>query len=612
MALSEIAYKLFGKRTRRKRYYGLQESLRKARFPTSADVYVATALLSALAAAVTGALVGLVVGLILGLGLVFLFLLTLMVSAALGSLTYFLMLQYPKLVAGERARKIDLALPYTIGFMHAMSRSGATVVDIFKELSRREDVGELQTEMKSFMRDIEYLGQDPLTALRNLSRTTPSERFRSFLDVLGSIVETGGDVTPYFASKVTEFHTLMRDENKKTVASMEFLAELYVILVQFLPLLFLAILLFMGFLPGQTVDIVILMLLAYVWVPLGSVAFMIILATVPPVELKGRPRIFRAPSPYREVPLRPGDRRDSMILRKLRGALVGVRLKRFLSNPFRIFVRNPSYVLLISAPAGLFYLFFTPIKTLTLTVCFLIIFVPYALFYEVRRAQAAHFEASLPIFLKSLSSASRSGLTLSRALRVSSTAELGALTTEIRRAGIDIEWGSSATEALAKLEQRVTISPTTARSLTLIRKASEAEENISEVVDITLNDVRTRREIMDERSTAMFVYKIIIIMSLIVFLVTVYFIVDAYMRLPTGGVVGAEEIEVPEALQVKLLFYRMLLFQSIFAGFIAGQMGGGDVRDGFKYAIALSILAVLMFELVLMPKGPPPPTPPEN
>jgi flagellar protein FlaJ len=241
----------------------------------------------------------------------------------------------------------------------------------------------------------------------------------------------------------------------------------------------------------------------------------------------------------------------------------------------------------------------------------LIIFVPYALFYELKSKKASQLEAALPNFLKSLSSASRSGLTLSRAMRVTSTSELGALTDEVRRAGKEIEWGSSATEALAKLEQRVAVSPVTTRTLTLIRKASEAEEDISGVVEIALNDVKTSRHIIGERSTAMFIYKAIIVMCFFIFLITVYFIVGAYVGVspevisPETGY-GEMQVAAPEAHDVKILFYRMLWLQAVFGGLISGQMGG-DIRRGVKYAVLLSIAAAFIFELAIMPKVAPPP-----
>jgi flagellar protein FlaJ len=606
MSLTSVAQRLFGKYTRGRRYHGLQEVLKKARVPVSADAYVAAAMLSGIIAGVGGAVIGLVIGILLGLGATLLIMAVIVPSLALGGLTYFLMISYPGMTANDRGRKVNAALPFTISFMHSMSKSGAGIVDIFRELSGRRDVGELQKEAQVFMRDVEYLGQDPLTALRNLATTTPSDRFKSFLDILISIIETGGDITPYMSAKTIELHGIMKEESKKTVSSLELMAEIYVILVVFLPLLFLAILIFMGFLPGQSIDLGMLQLLVYAWVPLSGVAFSVVIATTSAIEIRGGARLFRMPQPYGEIVSTIGDARDARLLKKLRGSLIGVKIRRFAANPFGILIQNPSYILIISGPAAIIYLAFTPVKTLTLFAAFLIACVPYVLAYELKSNRAKKIDVALPDFLTSLASASKSGLTLSKALKVTASANLGILTEEVRMAQKHTEWGGSAIEAVAKLEQRFAASPTAAKTMTLIRKASEAEENISDVVDISLNDVRTRHEITAERDSAMFVYKMIIIMTFFVFLATCFFIVQSYMALPTGTLtVGSTTIGGVSPSDVKILFYHLLMLEGLFSGVAAGQMGGGDTRSGLKYSILLALMAVLMFELVLMPMGPP-------
>jgi len=611
MSLTSVAQGLFGKYTRGKNYFRLQEALKKSRMPASADMYVATAMFSGMMAGIGGAVVGILISLILGLDVVFIVVIVTITSLALAALTYYFMVSYPGLMAGERGRKVDAALPFTIGFMHSMSKSGASIVDIFKELSGRRDVGELRMEAQVFMRDVEYLGQDPLTALRNLAATTPSNKFKSFLEVLISIIETGGDIPPYMLTKTLELQGAMKEENKKTVASLEFMAEIYVILVAFMPLMFLAILIFMGFLPGQTINPQLLQILVYGWVPLSSIAFMVLIATTSSADIKGGSRGFRLPLPYGEVVSTAGDQRDARLIKRLRGSLVGVRAKQFVTNPFGVIIHNPAYTFLISGPVTIIYLMFTPIKTLVLFIAFLIAFVPYAIAYELRSRRVQQIDAALPDFLKSLTSASKSGLTLSRSLKVTSSSNLGALTDAVKLAQKHTEWGGSALEAVATLEQRLGVSPTAAKTMTLIRKASEAEENISDVVDIALNDVRTRQEITADRNSAMFVYKLIILMTFFVFLATVYFIIQAYMSLPTGPTAGQENVGGVDPSVVKLLFYRLILLEAIFSGLASGQMGGGDIKSGLKYSIMLGIVAAFIFESILLPLGPVPIVPQE-
>jgi len=607
MSMTSIAQRLFGRFTRGKSYHRIQDAMKKARMPVSADMYVAMAMFFGMLAGIGGGVLGFLISFLLGLDVVLIVVVVAIVSSGLAVLTYYLITSYPGITANERGRKVDAALPFTVGFMHSMSKSGASIVDIFRELSSRKDVGELRQEASVFMRDVEYLGQDPLTALRNLASTTPSDRFRSFMEVLVSIIETGGDITPYMSTKTLELQGVTKEENKKTIISLEFLAEIYVILVAFMPLLFLSILIFMGFLPGQSLNPQMLQLLVYGWVPITSLAFSIMIATTSSAEIKGVAGFFKIPSPYGEVVSTIGDQRDIRLVKKLRGSLTGAKLRRVLANPFGTLTQNPGYTFLFSGPAAIIYLMFTPIRTLTMFITFLIAFAPYALAYEFRSRRSQQIDAALPDFLKALTSATKSGLTLSRALKVTSSSNLGILTEEVKLAQKHTEWGGSALEAVAKLEQRLSVSPTAAKTMTLIRKASEAEENISDVVDIALNDVRTRQEINAERNSAMFVYQLIILMTFFVFLATVYFIIQAYMALPTGSVtVGQTTMGGVDPSTVKILFYHLILLEGIFSGLASGQMGSGDVRSGLKYCILLGVVAVIMFEFVLMPLGPPP------
>jgi flagellar protein FlaJ len=604
MKYSGLAFKLFGKFTRGKKYPTLQESLRKALIQTSADIYVCVAILSALLAAGAGALIGLVLGLLLGLSLALTVLFVLSIGASLGGLTYFLVLYYPALAASERARKIDHALPYAASYMYTLSRSGTTIVNVFRELSMRPDMGEIQKEAQRFMKDVELLGRDPLSAIRALARSTPSEKFRNFLEVLVSIVETGGDVGSYFAGKVAEYHADMKDGNKKTVSTMELLAEIYIIAVQFLSLLMLAIVMFLGLAPGQPTDVVLIQLITYVWMPLGSLIFIILLAVVPPVELSRPTPIGRLLNPFRELPVVSGGEYDRRILEKLHSTMTTAKLKQFLRNPFRHLIQNPKWVLFLSLPAGFLYLLHTPLRTLTLCTAFFIMVVPYMIFYELRSFRATQLERALPEFIQSLSSASRSGLPLSRALQVTARTELGSIGRELERVGKKIQWGSSAAEALIDMEARVSVSPATARTVSLIRKASEAEEDISDVLDIVYQDVRTRQEIARERKSAMNTYRIVIFVCFAVFLVAIFFIVKSYVTVPTGMVAGEAKIEALPPTEVKLLFYRLLVLQSLFTGLIVGQIGG-NILGGLKFVVLLMTVVVGMFEFIIMPMEPP-------
>lgn len=597
MSVTSVAVRTFGRYTQKKRYEALQTNLRKARMAVSADAYVATAMLYAVFAGIGGVLLGLFISLLLNFSLLIMLAFILIFAGIFGFLSYQLMLYYPNVVINEHKRKIDNALPYAINFMYALSRSGATMADIFEELAVRTDIGEISKEAQFFVRNVKYLSQDPLTAARNLARTTPSDKFKNFLEVLISIIETGGEISTYFATKSIETQNTLKDDNKRTISTLEFTAEMYVILVAFTPLLFIAIILFMGLLPGQSASLSLLRLLAYVWIPFGTLFSAVFISTMSPERLGGKARGIRFPSRYKDVPVTASSPSDRQLIRRLKGTMWQARLRKFLANPLKFFVRNPGYVLVISTPiAAIYFLASATLTTTTAFLTFVIIFMPYTIAYEFRSKRTSQIDKALPGFLKSMSSASSSGLTLPHAISVAASADLGPLTDEIKRANKDIQWGNSADEALAKLEQRIGTSDTAARSIFLIRKASYTEENVGDVIDVVINDVNTQDTLRKERSTAIFVYKMIILMTFVVFLITSYFLVDSLLysgiTLPTG-------INITD---VKLLFYHLLLLQALCVGFISAQMGERDLRGGLKYALVMMFVVWLIFEYVIIPK----------
>lgn len=608
MAASKLALRLFGKHVQKRKYEALSASLRKARMPVSADVYAATSMLYSILSLPAGAIIGFLMGWLLKLGLPLILVLALVFAGIFAGLAYVLLISYPSMLVSDRTRKLDAALPHAIGFMHAMSRSGATIVDIFRELSQRTDVGPIADEAKVFMRDIEYLGRDPLTSLRSLARTTPSEKFRSLLEVLVSIIETGGEVTPYFASKSLELREERKIEQKRTISTLEFSCEIFIILVVFMPLLILSIVLFMSGVQAAGVgfDERMVVLIAYGWIPLGSLMFAVLVSTASPERIRGRPRPIGLPFAYREVVVTEGGPADRALLRRLRGTFWQAKLKSFLANPFAVFARNPSYVFFLSIPLATIYLLLKhPWYTADFFYAFAIASIPYAIAHGFRERRAKLIDEALPDFLKTLATASRSGLGISRSIAVASTSELGPLTDEIKRTKADMDWGSSSVEALSKLEERVAISDTAARTTALIRKAAEAEENISDVVAILQEDVGAERTLEKDRSSAMLIYKVILLMCFLVFLITVYFLVDAFLyagvTLPAGVTIE----------KVKMWFYHLMLIQAGCSGFLAAQIGEGDLRGGVKYAVGMMLLAWLLFEFVVLPKPIRPPAPVE-
>ncbi|MCL7411497.1 MAG: type II secretion system F family protein, partial [Methanosarcinaceae archaeon] len=69
--------------------------------------------------------------------------------------------------------------------LYALSRGGMNMLEIFRSISMHVHIyGAAAEEFSYIVRDMEYLNCDLLTALKNASNRTPSEKFKDFIDGL--------------------------------------------------------------------------------------------------------------------------------------------------------------------------------------------------------------------------------------------------------------------------------------------------------------------------------------------------------------------------------------------------------------------------------------------
>lgn len=604
---SKFAYRVFGRWTRKRKYGALQKDLRKSGMATSADLYASTAMLNSIMASIGIIVGGTLFAWIMGLMTPMVLALIFIIAPVIGFVAYRFFLLYPGMNAKNRAYKIDLALPQMIGFIHAMSRSGANVVEIFRELSTRPDAGELRKEARVFMRDVEYLGHDPLTAIRDLARNTPSRRLKEFLEVLAPIAETGGNVPAYFASKWTEYQDDAKADQGKFIATLELYCELFITLIMLMPLLMLLVFALLGPMGGYSDTW--LYMITYLMIPIGAVAFMVLVSMVMPERFILRAEKLGTLEVYKGLTVVEGGKREAKLRNTLSRSRMQQKLKDFLKRPVQAISRQPAYILFFSVPITVVVIFLLylwwPID-ITAYVVFGVVMAatPYAVAYEIRQRKVGKFENVLLDFLRSIASGIKSGLTLPVSLKVAAASDLGPLTEEVKRMNADIEWGASAGEALDRFEHRVSGSELVSRATRTMKKASEADEDIADVLDIMMRDVASKRELERERKGAMGTYNIIMLIMFGIFLFAVYMIAGNILVLSVeggggGGILLFGGIDVDLVVNI---FMHATIIEGLFAGLVAGQTSTGDVKSGLKYSIVMMIIAYLMFALLIIPR----------
>jgi flagellar protein FlaJ len=270
---------------RRGRYTKLRENLMRARIFVPVERWLSRAVFYSIIAA-SGVVAGyillkyLILSLLSGFSLGLTDLVVSILFAVIAFVgTYSGFRVYPRIRAWERKGKINLNLPYAIGYISAMASIGVYPYTIFKKLSEADETyGEVSNELKLLVRDVELLGFDFITSLKKLVATTPSVKMRSFLQGAVTTALSGGEMGTYFVNTATEYMEERRNEYERFIDTLGVFAEFYVIGMVMAPLLLVVVLSVMVFLGGASLEG--LAAIIYLIIPLGSMSFVVLLGTL--------------------------------------------------------------------------------------------------------------------------------------------------------------------------------------------------------------------------------------------------------------------------------------------------------------------------------------------
>ena len=299
-----FCFNLLGKRMKGKRedYAQLRNDLISARFKTPFEVYLSTAFF-------TSIVVGLVFAVILGalswvlelpkyvqykgavpgplaalaphamiIGTVAITIFSLLVF---GGITYAIFIVYPSVEAGNRRRNIDASLPYAINYITSMSTAGITPAEVFRLLGDSPIYGESSVEARYIAREIDIFGRDLIDALRLVSASTPSKRMKEFLQGAMASISSGGNLTDYFRTKADQYALENRQTQKQFLDMLALIAESYVTAMVAGTLFLIILQSIMSVLSGDN-NPLFLYAITYIMIPLGSVAFVIMISSMTP------------------------------------------------------------------------------------------------------------------------------------------------------------------------------------------------------------------------------------------------------------------------------------------------------------------------------------------
>jgi flagellar protein FlaJ len=198
-----------------------------------------------------------------------------------GALTVICFYMYPIYRADSLKRELEDDLPFTTGYMAILAGADVSPDRIFHSLAQVETAMAISSEARTIVRDVELFGFDVLSALEAASKRTPSSRFKGLLEGLVATIHSGGNLGEYLTDKSREFMRLKRIALNQLSETFGVLAEFYVTMLVAGPLILVVMLSVMtmlgGGVSGLLNPLLLLYLLTYLGIPIGSLVFLIVL-----------------------------------------------------------------------------------------------------------------------------------------------------------------------------------------------------------------------------------------------------------------------------------------------------------------------------------------------
>lgn len=182
----------------------------------------------------------------------------------------------PTSKAKSRGKNIDRYLPYATNFINTMSVAGISPAEIFEALSTIKLYGEVQKEAKKITTELNMMGIDTITALKNAIVISPSTKFKEFIQGILGVIQSGSELGPYFDRCVEKYMSDDLIERKRNLESLAIMAESFVVTVIAFPLFLVIIISIMGLTSGG-ISFDFLFILAFLILPMSYGGFYVMM-----------------------------------------------------------------------------------------------------------------------------------------------------------------------------------------------------------------------------------------------------------------------------------------------------------------------------------------------
>jgi flagellar protein FlaJ len=260
---------------------------------------------------------------------------------------------------------------------------------------------------------------------------------------------------------------------------------------------------------------------------------------------------------------------------------------------------------------------------------------PQVIFGYLNFKELREIEYAYPNFLRDLSDATKAGLPLHKSIMSLKNSDYGPLTKEVNTMSNQLSWNIDVIKVLEQSKDRLYRSPTLKKTIRILIETYKSGGEISEILDTLSNTLIEIQETNKERKSSLKQYVVAMYIISIVFIgiiiainrlmIPIFETTSTTPDSPLGvggsnpctfcvygltlecfpckiysgicSIFGVSTVSI--SCYYLSLFFCMSLVQSITGGLVAGQIGEGSVKAGFKHSLILVSITVAAFMILV-------------
>ncbi len=190
---------------------------------------------------------------------------------------------YPSTEKSDVDKKISNELPFATIYMAAIAGSNIEPTKVFKIIAMTKDYPQISVEMKKIINQIEIYGYDLVTALKNVSKSTPNKRMGELFNGMATNIISGGSLKNYLDKKAENFLMDYKLERQRYSALAETFMDIYISILITAPMILIMMLVIMNITGlGGGWDLNLILILSIFGVAAINVIFMFVLKVKQP------------------------------------------------------------------------------------------------------------------------------------------------------------------------------------------------------------------------------------------------------------------------------------------------------------------------------------------